>query len=86
MFNGPLLNHRNSDSQSRLAKLIAAGQTPDEIIDEFYRRALGRRPLKKERKFWSKQVALAINPRQRQDVLEDFVWSLLTCREFVTNH
>ena len=86
LFNGPLINRRVSNPQGRLAKLIKTGKTPVEIIDEFYGRALSRRPSMQERKFWSKQVALADGPRQQQDILEDFVWSLLTCREFVTNH
>lgn len=86
LFNGPLLNRRISDPQGRLAKLIASGKTSDEIVDEFYRRALGRRPMQKEQEFWSRHLAPAISPRQQQDVLEDFAWSLLTCREFVTNH
>ena len=86
LFNGPLINRRISDPRGRLAKFIAAEHAPDEIVDEFYRGALGRRPLPREREFWSKHIAAAIGPRQQQDVLEDFVWSLLTCREFVTNH
>jgi hypothetical protein len=86
LFNGPLLNRRISDPQGRLAKLIASGKTPDEIVAAFYLSALGRRPLPQEQEFWSKQFAPATDPRQRQDVLEDFAWSLLNCREFVTNH
>jgi len=86
LFNGPLLNRRISNPQGRLAKLMASGKTPEEIVDEFYLSALGRRPLQKEQEFWRKQFAPATDPRQRQDVLEDFAWSLLTCREFVTNH
>ena len=86
LFNGPLINRRISDPHGRLAKLIAAGQTPDAIVDEFYRRALCRHPLRREKEYWSKHLAVANDPEPQQEVLEDFVWSLLTCREFVTNH
>jgi len=86
LFNGPLLNLRISDPEGRLAKLIASGEKPVEIVDAFYLSALGRRPLQQEQEFWSKQFASATDPRQQQEVLEDFVWSLLNCREFVTNH
>ena len=86
LFNGPLLNNRISDPQGRLAKLIASGKTPEEIVDVFYLCALGRHPLRKEQEFWSKQFASATDPRQQREILEDFTWSLLTCHEFVTNH
>ena len=45
LLNGPLLNRKISASDGRLAKLIAAGKSPAKIVDEFYRRALGRRPF-----------------------------------------
>ncbi|MDG1896601.1 MAG: DUF1553 domain-containing protein [Fuerstiella sp.] len=86
LFNGALINRRNSDPDSRLAKLIAVGRKPEEIVEEFYRLALSRNPNEKEQAFWSEQVAAATDAEQRQDILEDFVWSLLTCREFGTNH
>jgi hypothetical protein len=86
MFNGPLLNRRIADSQGRLAKLISQGKEPGEIVDEFYQRALSRRPSEKEREYWNKHVATTDKPGQQREVLEDFVWSLLTCREATTNH
>ena len=86
MFNGELLNRRISAEDSRLEKLIASDRTPEEIVKEFYRLALNRNPDAREQAFWNKQTAAATDATQRQDILEDFVWSLLTCREFGTNH
>ncbi|MCP4171263.1 MAG: DUF1549 domain-containing protein [Fuerstiella sp.] len=86
LFNGEFINRRNADPDSRLGKLIAAGRTPEEIVKSFYRLALSRNCTQRELAFWNEQVAAAIDSEQRQDILEDFVWSLLTCREFVTNH
>lgn len=86
LLNGPLLNRRISDPQGRLAKRIASGKTPVEVVEEFYQRALGRHPSQQEQEFWKMQLASTKSAKQQQDVLEDFVWSLLTCREFVTNH
>jgi hypothetical protein len=86
MFNGELINSRNSGADSRLAGLIAAGRKPEEIVNEFYRLALSRTPDATERTYWNKQVATATDAAQQQDILEDFVWSLLTCHEFGTNH
>ncbi len=86
LFNGPLLNRRIADSAGRLAKLLAEGRTPEEIVNAFYRLALSRPPTSPEREFWSGQFANAGGKQQQQEFLEDFLWSLLTCRAFVTNH
>jgi hypothetical protein len=86
MFNGPLLNGKISNSKGRLARLVADGKTPAEIVDEFYRRALGRPLAKREREFWDRQFHQTSTSTAERELLEDFVWSLLTCREFVTNH
>ena len=40
--------------------------------------------IQKERAFWSEQLASARGV-ERKGILEDFLWSLLNCREFKTN-
>ncbi len=55
----------------------------DLLISEVYRKTLGRQPRVDEMVFWSKQFG---SVSHRREVLEDMVWSLLTCREFITNH
>jgi hypothetical protein len=84
MLNGQLINRRLTDAESRLAQRIADGKTPEEIVREFYLCALGRQPSADEQRFWNGQFAAADGAQQ--NVLEDFVWSLLNCQEFVTNH
>lgn len=86
MFNGELLNRRISGEGSRLSELIASDRTPEEIVKEFYRLALNRNPNATEQEYWNKQLATTADTALQQDILEDFVWSLLTCREFGTNH
>lgn len=86
LLNGPLLNRRIGHANGRLAKLMADGVTPGEIISRFYGLALGRAPTLKEQRFWRDQIAQTANQKQQREVLEDFLWGLLTCREFVTNH
>jgi len=83
LLNGPLLNRRIADSDGRLAKLIAAGETSSEIVEEFYALALCRPPREEERAYWNAQIEGA---ESKREVLEDFVWSLLTSREFVSCH
>jgi len=84
LFNGPLINSRLADTDGRLGRLVAEGKSPEEIVEAFYLTALSRRPSSEEQAFWSEQFAKAdVAP---QVVVEDFVWSLLSCQEFVTNH
>jgi hypothetical protein len=87
LFNGNLLNARISVSGSRLAGLILAGKSPMAIVDEFYLAALSRYPTDDERQFWQqKLVDKETTPNAQRALLEDFVWSLMTCNEFQTNH
>jgi len=85
LINGPLLNRRIIHPTGRLQKLIAAGGSTAAIVDEFYRRALSRRPTSSERDFWTKELGTT-NRQERRKRLEDFAWSLLTSRGFRTNH
>jgi hypothetical protein len=84
LFNGALINRRLADSEGRLAKLIAEGKSPGEIVEQYYVRALGRNPSASEREYWKEQ--LAVDNTEQPKILEDFVWSLISCREFVANH
>ena len=83
LFNGALLNARIAAEGSRLKCLLDAGRQPAAIIDEFYMVALGRHPTAQERESWKRQVDLASS---QQAFLEDFVWGLVTSRDFVTSH
>jgi hypothetical protein len=85
LVNGPLLNARITDPGGRLAKLLAAGQDNDAIVREFYAHAYGRAPRPSETEYWQKQLASADDAERRQK-LEDFVWAILSSREFTTSH
>ncbi|MGI9441523.1 MAG: DUF1549 domain-containing protein [Rubripirellula sp.] len=84
LFNGPILNQRIAGSDGRLSRLLAAGKANEAIVEEFYRVALSRPVTDIEQQFWSRQ--LKEGNGERRNLLEDFVWSVLTCKEFVTNH
>jgi hypothetical protein len=86
LLNGPLLNDRIAAAEGYLQRSIATGDPPLRIVEHLYWRALSRPPTKDERDFWNRQLTSAADPQHRQDVLEDFLWGLLCCREFVTNH
>ncbi len=84
LINGPLLNRRLKDANGRVHKAVTT-QSDVELVEEFYLRALSRFPTELERSFWRDRFARVNGPRQRKELAEDFVWSLLTCQEFVTS-
>jgi hypothetical protein len=86
LFNGPLINARIGVPGSRLSKLISDGKSPTEIVSQFYLVALSRHPNDRETRHWKKQLDVITTVDGKREFLEDFVWGLLTCREFVTNH
>lgn len=86
LINGDLINRKITAPEGRLAQLLDGKRSNTDIVEEFYRLALGRVPSAKENAFWAKSFAEVRTPRERREVFEDFLWSLLTCREFTTNH
>ncbi len=85
LLNGRLLNAKLAGDDGALHERIRAGASNEAIIEEFYVRACGRLPSVAEREYW--MPALPVNhSAERTAVCEDFVWSLLSSREFTTNH
>jgi hypothetical protein len=84
-INGPLVNRKIAAEAGVLHKLLASGQATEKIVADFYLRALTRPPTEAEHTFWKQQLSAA-EEQDRTARLEDFVWSLLTSREFMTNH
>ena len=64
-------------------KLLDQGQTPAQVIESLYIRALGRKPVADEQEKLLALVAAAENP---QAGLEDVFWAVLNSREFLFNH
>ncbi|MDA7504166.1 DUF1553 domain-containing protein, partial [bacterium] len=85
LMNGKLLNERIQSPKSRLSLKIKENDSIEEIIREFYLLALSRLPTDEEQQFWKKELGPK-QDKQRVNVLQDFVWALLTSQEFVTNH
>jgi hypothetical protein len=85
LVNGPLVNSRVESADGRLHRLLDNGASTREIVEEFYVRAVGRTPGEREQNYWSEQLDPG-DANELRERLEDFLWSLLTCREFVTNH
>jgi hypothetical protein len=74
---------RLSRPNSRLAKLLQSGATDENIFGEFYLAALGRPPDGEE----VQELKTVLAQRGDRDAgLREFVWALISSREFAENH
>jgi hypothetical protein len=64
-------------------KLLKAGKTSDEVIEELYLRCLARKPTDKEK---AKLATFFKDAKSPEPVLNDLFWSLLNSKEFIFNH
>lgn len=68
---------------SRLRRLLDKGANDEAIVSEFYLAALGREAEKDE---LAELVGLAGKRGDREAALREFVWALISSREFAENH
>lgn len=84
-LNGKLINEKVSSPSGRLHQMINTGADDASFVEEFYLRVLSRKPDGREAVFWKEQFSNATGS-DRIRLAEDFLWSLLSCHEFATNH
>jgi hypothetical protein len=84
--NGHTLNDKLRDKNSVVSKWIEEKLTDAQIVDRVFLSALSRKPTPVEAKKFLDILAEADkDPRARREALEDFVWAVLTGREFLFN-
>ncbi len=83
MLAGASYVDRLGAKNSRLARLLESGASNARIFEEFYLAALGRPPEREETQLL--QTALA-QRGDREAGLREFVWALISSREFAENH
>ena len=74
---------RLGQANSRLAKLLASGAPDEEIFTEFYLAALSREPDSDEQQ---RLKSILAQRGDREAGLREFVWALISSREFAENH
>jgi hypothetical protein len=84
-LNGELINRKVISSEGVLENWIQSNAKDAEIVEDFYWRALSRKPSNTERDYWIRQLS-ELNNGEKKQVFEDFLWSLLNCSEFASNH
>lgn len=83
MIAGNVYNDKLSASEGRLMKLVQAGKSDAEVVQEFYLAAFTRVPEDAELR---ELTTLIAGRPDRVEALKDFVWAILCSREFAENH
>ena len=80
--NGDETARKIRDPGSRLKKLLAWKASRDEVIEELYLAALGRRPRAEE----ITRLAGAFEGAPLEEAAAELLWALLNSKEFAFNH
>jgi hypothetical protein len=82
MMTSPVITKRvSSEGNTRVANLLKAGKSDDEIIEELFLASLTRRPTAAE-----VEVAKRVIAKDRKAGPENLQWALLNSTEFLVNH
>jgi hypothetical protein len=83
LFNGPIIYDRLKDPENRFRKLLAAGASHEEVLNDLYLAALARHPNDQEKAsaldYLAKNADVAM-------AFEDLCWALLNSDEFLFQH
>ncbi|MCA9176772.1 MAG: DUF1553 domain-containing protein [Planctomycetales bacterium] len=83
MISSDYVARKLRDNSGRVAKLVASGKTSEQIVEELYLTALGRRPTDGERELI---FSTPIDDKLRREKFEDLAWVLMNTKEFLFNH
>ena len=83
LINGDATGNRIASGKV-VAEMLAAGKTPEQVIENLYIRTFSRLPSVTERG----QLLAKIDqdPAKHRQDLEDIFWALLNAKEFIFNH
>ncbi|MCH7687225.1 MAG: DUF1553 domain-containing protein [Planctomycetes bacterium] len=80
MLNGDILAGKVAHKNGRVAKLLAAKKSQEEIITQLYLGALSRYPTESEQAACQKIVEESPNPKEGY---EDLLWALINSKQFL---
>ncbi len=80
--NGPEVQQKISNPDSRLHQWIASGMDDAKLLEELFLSTLARRPTPREKD----RLLTRIASGPRKEVLEDTLWAIMNSKEFVFNH
>lgn len=79
-LNGDIVTAKIGDAKGRVAALLAAKKSHDEIVNELYLATLSRRPGAREQDIWRRQRAESPDAKS---FYEDLLWSLINSKHFL---
>ncbi len=80
LITGDLMNEMVRNPDNRVGKLLTAGKSDADILEEIYLAALCRRPTETEAK---KLLALLASAKDRRAAWEDVFWAVVNSKEFL---
>lgn len=80
---GRLIDSRLRAADNRLARLLASGKSPADLVTELYLAAYARYPSRDELKVGLAHLQAA---KDRRAALEDLAWGLMNTQEFLLRH
>jgi hypothetical protein len=83
LANSDEIENKIADGNGRVAKLFKEKTPPRDAIEELYRTGLGRRPTAAE---LTRTLAHVEAEPDKQKAVEDVLWAILNCKEFMYNH
>jgi len=79
-LNGDLVTTKIAGANGRVARLLAAKKSHDDIVNELYLATLSRSPNAREQAAWRQQLAESPNAKA---FYEDLLWSLINSKQFL---
>jgi hypothetical protein len=79
-LNGDIVTAKITDGKGRVARLLAAKKSAEDIINELYLATLSRRPSAHEQTVWRQHLAESANTKA---FYEDLLWSLINSKHFL---
>lgn len=83
LINGPTINDKLRSATNRVGRLIQAGKSDKEILDDLYYNTLSRPPSAEDEKI---AIAHIAKVKDRRRGLEDLHWALINAKEFLFRH
>ncbi len=79
-LNGDIVTAKITNAKGRIARLLAAKESHDEIVNELYLATLSRRPSAHEQAAWNQELTKSPGGKI---FYEDLLWSLLNSKHFL---